>query len=48
MTRPDLFVYIALAAAWVLIAAWVQRIGRLAHHLQARVEEADVDGEKRT
>ena len=27
MNRPDLFVYVGLVAAWVLVAAWAYRIG---------------------
>lgn len=34
MNRPDLFVYLALAAAWVFIGAWTLRIGSKANRLQ--------------
>lgn len=44
MTRPDLFVYLTLAAAWIVVAAWVCRIGRKADRLRATMEEAGVGG----
>jgi len=37
MNRADLFVYVALVAAWVVIAAWAYRIGRKANRLQDEV-----------
>jgi hypothetical protein len=40
MNRSDLFVYLALVAAWLVIAAWVYRIGRKANRLQATMDAA--------
>jgi hypothetical protein len=28
MTRPELFVFIALAVGWIALAAWTHRIAR--------------------
>ena len=47
MNRPDLFVYIALSAAWVLIALWAYRIGRKANRLEAAMQVA-VDPQSRS
>lgn len=44
MTRPDLFVYLTLAAAWIVIAAWIYRIGKKANQLRATMEEAGLGG----
>ena len=33
MTRPELFVFIALFVGWAGIAAWAVRIGRKVNHL---------------
>jgi hypothetical protein len=38
MTRSDLFVYIVLAAAWILLALWMYRIGKKADRVQALIE----------
>ena len=40
MNRADLFVYIALVVAWLVIAGWAYRIGRRANRLQEAVDEA--------
>lgn len=40
MSRADLFVYIALAAAWILVAAWAFRIGGRVNRLQRDIEAA--------
>lgn len=40
MNRADLFAYVALVAAWVVIAAWVYRIGKKANRLQASIDAA--------
>ena len=41
MTRPELFVFIALAVGWVSIAAWTLRISRKL----SRLREADSGSE---
>ena len=41
--RPYLFVLLAFAAGWVLIAAWVFQIGRKVNDLSRRMEEDPVD-----
>lgn len=38
MNRPDLFVYVALACAWLLVGAWAFRISRKVDRLQASIE----------
>jgi len=38
MNRPDLFVYLALVAAWLLIGAWALRIGRKVNRLEQAME----------
>jgi hypothetical protein len=38
MNRPDLFVYLGLAAAWVFIAAWTYRISKKVDRLKATVD----------
>ncbi len=44
MNRADAFVYVALIAAWIVIAAWAYRIGRKANRLQAAMDAADRTG----
>jgi CcmD family protein len=39
--RPYLFVLLAFAAAWILIGAFVLRIGRKVNRLADRMEEDD-------
>jgi hypothetical protein len=44
MNRADLFVYVALVAAWAAIAAWALRISRKADRLEALVQRETIDG----
>lgn len=34
MTRPELFVFVALAVGWLAIAAWALRIARKVRRLE--------------
>ena len=36
MTRPEIFVFLALAVGWLAIAAWTFRIARKVGRLQDR------------
>lgn len=40
MSHADLFVYVASAAAWLVVAAWVYRIGRKANRLRENMDAA--------
>ena len=39
MNRSDLFVFLAFAVGWILIGAWVYRIGTKVSRLSARMDE---------
>jgi hypothetical protein len=41
MTRPDLFVFIALSVGWVAIAAWAFRIARKVSRLEGAAPAKD-------
>lgn len=41
MTRPELFVFIALAVGWLAIAAWTFRIARKIGRLSERDPRAE-------
>ncbi len=41
MTRPELFVFIALFVGWAGIAAWAVRIGRMINRLSSPVTPSD-------
>ncbi len=41
--RPYLFVLLAFAAGWLLIAAWVFQIGRKVNDLSRRMEQDRVE-----
>ena len=42
MTRPELFVFIALFVGWAGIAAWAVRIGRKVDHLTSGITSSSV------
>lgn len=44
MNRPDVFVYIGLVMAWIVVAAWTYRIARKADRLRLSVDQAPVNG----
>jgi hypothetical protein len=41
MTRPELFVFIALSVGWLSIAAWTFRIARRVDRLGAKQIDTD-------
>ncbi len=45
MTRPDVFVYIGLVVAWIVVAAWMYRIAKKVDRLRLAVEQAPVNRE---
>jgi hypothetical protein len=44
MTRPELFVFIALAVGWVAIAAWTLRISNRVSRLSDGNPTSEVSG----
>ncbi|HZD03257.1 MAG TPA: hypothetical protein VE173_00015 [Longimicrobiales bacterium] len=44
--RPYLFVLLAFGAGWLLIGAWVFRIGRKVEALARRMGEAEPEGSR--
>ena len=41
MTRPELFVFIALSVGWAVIGAWTWRIARKVNRLDASTPASD-------